>query len=191
MKIMGYSETFGFHPYPPPFFPSPVVSFATLNRHTNVCFWSLCMTFSLCRYPCALGTTYGPVCRFPTLLCCMLFHSMDVAWYSFSHLHVEVISNFASVLFSLFLWLPSTVPSSQSSQSSSQVALHVALELASVAFTSSQCCPSPLLGLLWSHRQVIFLLGPFLFGAGFLIVGLTVCSCPAGSQQVEDLRPCS
>lgn len=36
---MVYSETLGFHPYPLPFFPSPVVSFATINRHINVCFW--------------------------------------------------------------------------------------------------------------------------------------------------------
>lgn len=99
--------------------------------------------------------------------------------------------DFARVLFSLFPWLPSTVPS-QSSQSSSQVALHVALELASAAFISSWCCPSPVLGPLWrSHRQIIFLLGPSSFGAGFLIVGLTVCSCPAGSRQVEHLHPCS
>lgn len=99
--------------------------------------------------------------------------------------------DFASILFSLFLWLPSTVPSSQSSQSSSQVALHVALELASAAFTSSRYCPSPVLGPLWSHRQVIFLIGPSLFGACFLIVGLSIfVHAPRCSySMVACLRP--
>lgn len=189
---MVYSETFVFHPYPPPFFPSPFVSFATINWHTNVCFWFTLhvlppLSLTMCprdhvwscvqlSYPLMLHVV--SLCGRSMILiqlppCGSCYFQTLLVFYShcFRGCLLQSLHRAARVHPKWCFMLPWSWPQ----------------RLSLVLW----CCPSPVLGPLWSHRQIILLLGPSLFGAGFLIVGLTVCSCPAGSRQVEHLRPCS
>lgn len=81
--------------------------------------------------------------------------------------------DFVSFLFSLFLWyLQPFLPRAARVPPSGASCL---LGAGSAAFQEV-----PLSRPWWSHRQVVLFFRPSLmFGAGFLIVGLTVCSCPA------------